>query len=83
MKAVYFAWVRERIGLAEEELTLPEEVRTIAELVDWLVARGDGYALAFENRQSIRVAIDKRHASANSLIASAREIAFFPPMTGG
>ncbi|MFM9154445.1 MAG: MoaD/ThiS family protein, partial [Methylocystis sp.] len=56
---------------------------TIAELVDWLVARGDGYALAFENRQSLRAAIDKRHASANSLIASAREIAFFPPMTGG
>lgn len=83
MKAVYFAWVRERIGLAEEELSFPDEIKTVSELVDWLVARGEGYALAFENRQSIRAAIDKRHASEHSLIASAREIAFFPPMTGG
>ena len=83
MKAIYFAWVRERIGLAEEELHLPQEVKTVAELVDWLVARGEGYALAFENRQSIRAAVDKRHASAHSSIVSAREIAFFPPMTGG
>ena len=83
MKAVYFAWVRERIGLAEEELSLPENIKTVAELVDWLVSRGEGYALAFENRHSIRAAVDKRHASAHSLIASAQEIAFFPPMTGG
>jgi sulfur-carrier protein len=83
MKAVYFAWVRERIGLAEEELTPPREVETVRQLVDWLAARGDNYAAAFANPKTIRAAIDKTHAAPDAPIAAAREIAFFPPMTGG
>jgi molybdopterin synthase sulfur carrier subunit len=83
MKAIYFAWVRERIGLAEEEISPPGEVATVRDLIDWLAARGDGYAAAFANPRTIRAAIDKAHAAPNSPIRTAREIAFFPPMTGG
>jgi sulfur-carrier protein len=83
MKAVYFAWVRERIGLSEEELTPPREVETVRQLVDWLAARGDNYAADFANPKTIRAAIDKTHAAPDSPIGAAREIAFSPPMTGG
>ena len=80
---LYFAWVRERIGVAEEEITPPASVQTVEQLVDWLAARGEGYAAAFANRKSVRAALDKMHVTTQTPIASAREIAFFPPMTGG
>ena len=83
MKLRYFAWVRERIGKPEEELELPASVATIAELMDWLSGRGEEYAHAFENPKVIRAAIDRAHVKADAAIAGAREIAFFPPMTGG
>lgn len=83
MKAVYFAWVRERIGLSEEEISPPCEVATVRDLIDWLAARGEGYAAAFANPKTIRAAIDKTHVAPGAAIGSAREIAFFPPMTGG
>ena len=83
MKAVYFAWVRERIGLAEEDIAPPREVETVRQLVDWLAARGDNYAAAFANPKTIRAALDKTHAAPDAPIGAAREIAFFPPMTGG
>ena len=83
MKAVYFAWVRERIGKNEEEIAPPAEVATVDELVAWLAGRGENYAYAFDKPQVIRVAIDRAHASRNAPIAGAKEIAFFPPMTGG
>jgi molybdopterin synthase sulfur carrier subunit len=83
MKALYFAWVRERIGVAEEEISPPSDVETVGELIKWLAARGEGYAHAFENARGVRAAVDKAHASHEAPIAAAREIAFFPPMTGG
>ncbi|MDP4005948.1 molybdopterin converting factor subunit 1 [Methylobacterium sp. NEAU K] len=83
MKLVYFAWVRERIGRAEEELALPPEVATIADLVAWLRGRGEEYAYAFEDPGVVRAAIDRTHAKPDAAIAGAGEIAFFPPMTGG
>ena len=83
MKAVYFAWVRERIGTTEEELTPPASVATIGDLIGWLRDRGENYAYAFENPGVIRAAIDRRHAKHDATIADAGEIAFFPPMTGG
>ncbi len=82
MKLVYFASLRERIGKAEEEVELPDEVRSVAELIDWLAARDEFYAAAFANGIA-RAAIDKNHAKPETTIAGAREIAFFPPMTGG
>jgi sulfur-carrier protein len=83
LKAVYFAWVRERIGKSEEEIAPPADVSTIGDLIAWLSRRGDNYAHAFEKAAIIRVAIDRTHAPHGAFIAGAREIAFFPPMTGG
>jgi molybdopterin synthase sulfur carrier subunit len=83
VKLRYFAWVRERIGKPEEDIVLPPDVGTVAELVAWLSRRGEEYAYAFENPKVIRAAIDKKHVKPDSRIAGAGEIAFFPPMTGG
>ncbi len=83
MKALYFAWVRERIGLSEEDIAPPREVETVRQLVEWLATRGEGYAAAFANPRTVRAAIDKTHAAPDAPIRGAREIAFFPPMTGG
>jgi molybdopterin synthase sulfur carrier subunit len=83
VKALYFAWVRERTGKAEEEIAPPAEVITIADLMTWLSGRGEEYAYAFENPKVIRAAIDRKHVPPHTPIAGAREIAFFPPMTGG
>ena len=83
MKLRYFAWVRERIGKPEEEIEPPAGVATIADLVAWLSGRGEEYAHAFENPRGIRAAIDRAHVRSDAVISGAREIAFFPPMTGG
>ena len=83
MKLVYFAWVRERVGKAEEEVALPASVSTVGELMRWLAGRGEEYAHAFENPKVIRAALDRNHVRPETPIAGAREIAFFPPMTGG
>ena len=82
MKLRYFAWVRERIGKPEEEIEPPAGVATIADLVIWLSQRGEEYAHAFENPRVI-AAIDRAHVRSDAAISGAREIAFFPPMTGG
>ena len=83
MKLSYFAWVRERVGKPEEEIDPPAHVRTVGELITWLSGRGEEYAYAFENAKVIRAAIDHTHVRSDTPIAGAREIAFFPPMTGG
>jgi molybdopterin synthase sulfur carrier subunit len=83
LKLVYFAWVRERVGKPEEHIALPASVSTVADLMRWLAARGEEYAYAFENPKVIRAAVDRRHVQPDANIAGAREIAFFPPMTGG
>jgi len=83
MKLKYFAWVRERIGKPEETIEPPPGVKTIEELIAWLAARGETYAHAFETPRVIRAAIDHAHVKQDAAIAGAREIAFFPPMTGG
>ena len=83
MKLLYFAWVRERVGKAEEVVDPPAGVATVAELIAWLTGRGEQYAYAFENASVIRAAVDHRHVRPDAAIAGAREIAFFPPMTGG
>ena len=83
MKLVYFAWVRERIGKTDEEVELPAGIATVTDLVRWLKGRGEEYAYAFENETVVRAAIDHTHVKPNASIEGAREIAFFPPMTGG
>ena len=83
MRLLYFAWVRERVGLSEETVILPEEVATVADLVAWLKGRGEGYAAAFANAGVVRAAVDRVHARPETPLAGAGEVAFFPPMTGG
>jgi molybdopterin synthase sulfur carrier subunit len=83
VKLLYFAWVREKVGKAEEIVDLPAGVRTVADLVAWLRDRGPEYAEAFARPGVVRAAIDKRHVQQASAIAGAREIALFPPVTGG
>jgi molybdopterin synthase sulfur carrier subunit len=83
VKLLYFAWIRERIGKADEEVSPPADVLTVADLMRWLAGRGEEYAYAFENMKVIRAAIDRNHVRPAATIAGAREIAFFPPMTGG
>ena len=83
MKVKYFAWVRERIGKAEEIVEPPASVRTVDDLIQWLSARDDSSAYAFEKPKVIRAAIDHAHVKSDTAISGAREIAFFPPMTGG
>jgi molybdopterin synthase sulfur carrier subunit len=82
-KLLYFAWVRERIGRAEETIEIPASVGTARELIAWLATRGDEYARAFAQPDIIRVAIDQVHVAPDAEIVHAREIAFFPPVTGG
>ena len=83
VKLLYFAWVRERVGRAEEVVDLPAGIATVADLMTWLAGRGEEYAFAFENPKFIRAAVDRTHVKANALVAGAKEVAFFPPMTGG
>jgi len=83
VRIVYFAWVRERIGKGSEEIELPEGVKTVGELIAHLATLGEEYAAVFEVPKVIRAAIDEEHADHDELIGNAREIALFPPMTGG
>ena len=83
MKILYFAWIRERVGKTEEEIEPPASVQTVGDLVHWLGGRGEQYAHAFENRKAVRAAIDRIHVRPEAKITGAREIALFPPMTGG
>jgi molybdopterin synthase sulfur carrier subunit len=83
LKLVYFAWVRERIGRQEETAEVPAGVATVGDLVAWLKGRGEQYAYAFENEGVVRAAVDRVHVKPDAPLAGAREVAFFPPMTGG
>ncbi len=80
---LYFAWVREKIGRASETVELPASVTTVADLVVWLRERGPEYMEAFANPEVVRAAIDRSHVKPTARIAGAKEIAFFPPVTGG
>ena len=81
IEILYFAWVRERVGLSRERLET--SAATVADLVAELVAREDRYAAAFADLGSLRVALDQELAGFDAPLAGVREVAFFPPMTGG
>ncbi|MDQ2877464.1 MAG: molybdopterin converting factor subunit 1 [Pseudomonadota bacterium] len=80
---LYFAWVRERIGLGEERIEVPPGVTTIGGLIEWLAARGQGYAQAFADPTRLRAALDQRFVPLETVIGQAREVAIFPQVTGG
>ena len=83
VKLLYFAWVREKAGRAEEHVELPASAKTIADVIAWLKTRGPEFAEAFERGEVIRAAINQSHVKHTAAIDGAREIAFFPPVTGG
>ena len=83
VRLLYFAWVREKAGLAEETVELPRGLVTVADVLAWQKGRGANYAAAFDRIDVIRTAIDQNHVPHTAGIADAREIAFFPPVTGG
>ncbi len=80
---LYFAWLRERIGTAQEEVTLEADPTTVAGLVDRLSSRSPGHASAFQNRRTIRCAINQEFADSCAQVHPGDEVAFFPPVTGG
>ena len=83
MNILYFAWVRQKIGRAGEEVSPPPAVTTVAALVDWLAAQSPGHADAFANRRTIRCAVNQEFATPDQVVKPGDEIAFFPPVTGG
>jgi molybdopterin synthase sulfur carrier subunit len=83
VKLMYFAWVREKAGRSEETVELPDGTATVADVIAWLKTRGPEFAAAFERDTVIRAAIDQTHVKHSAPVAGAREIAFFPPVTGG
>lgn len=80
---LYFAWVRERVGAGEERVDPPDSVRSVADLVQWLSSRSEGHAAAFADTARLRAAIDQNFVPLNAPLGSGREVALFPPVTGG
>lgn len=83
LTVVYFAWVREGVGRDEEQVERPDAGATVADLIAMLAARGGGYADALRDPARLRAAIDQRFVPLDTVIGDAREVAIFPPVTGG
>ena len=83
MTLLYFAWVRQKIGIGEETIRLPEGVATVRDLAHVLRARGGAFEDVFSDLQRLRAAVDQAHVGWDAPVSSAREVAFFPPVTGG
>ncbi|MDA0339094.1 MAG: molybdopterin converting factor subunit 1 [Proteobacteria bacterium] len=83
MKILYFAWLKEHIGMDEENVAQPETVNNVETLIDWLITRGPGYMAAFENRKVVRAAVNQDFAEPDHPVTDGDEVAFFPPITGG
>ncbi len=80
---LYFAWLRERVGISQEQVTPPAEVGNVSALTDWLIARSPAHARAFAARATIRAAVNQEFADPGTTIRPGDEVAFFPPVTGG
>jgi len=83
MKLLYFAWLRQRIGLSGEEVDLPEDVNTVEDLIAWLNGRGGVYAEALADPSIVRVAVNQAYAQPGDPVTDKDEVALFPPVTGG
>lgn len=83
LTVLYFAWVKDKVGRGEETLTLPAGVTTVSGLMDWLATQSLGHAAAFSDRRLIKAAVDQQHVDHGATVRGAREVAFFPPVTGG
>ncbi len=83
LRILYFAWLRERVGAAEEDVELPAGIATVADLIVWLKSRGPGFAAAFATTKTIRCAVNQSFSGPDAPVAPGDEVAFFPPVTGG
>jgi molybdopterin synthase sulfur carrier subunit len=83
LRILYFAWVREMVGTGEETVDPPAGIATAGALIDWLAMQSDGHAAAFARRERLRAAVDQAFVPLDAPIAGAREVAIFPPVTGG
>ncbi len=83
MKILYFAWVKQKIGVGEEDYVLPADVKTVSDLILTLRARGTNYAAAFDDLKRVRVAVNQNHVGFDAPVGADDEVAFFPPVTGG
>ena len=83
MRLLYFAWLKQKTGVSEEEIQLPPEVTTVEALLDWLHRRGGGYAEALVDRKAVRVAVNQEYARPGDPVSDGDEVALFPPVTGG
>ena len=83
MRLLYFAWVRETIGVGEEDVQPPEAVRTVADLIDWLCGCSDAQAAALADMARLRAAVDQKFVALDTQLGAACEVAIFPPVTGG
>ena len=83
LTVLYFAWLRERTGVAEERVAVPAGAASVTGLVDWLAARSPGHAAAFADRGVVRCAVNQEFADPATRLHPGDEVAFFPPVTGG
>lgn len=83
MRLVYFAKVREAVGIDGEERAMPDHVLTVADCIDWLIGEGVNYVVAFANRDRLRFALDQQMVLEGTALEGASELAIFPPVTGG
>lgn len=83
MKLVYFAWVRQKVGVGEETVDMPREAKTVGDIAAWLKARGGGYGEAFADLKRVRAAVNQEHVDFAAAVGPTDEVAFFPPVTGG
>ena len=83
MKILYFAWIKSKVGVGEEDVAPPASVTTVGALIDWLKERGPGYGAAFAELKVVRAAVNQEHVGLDHGIGPRDEIAFFPPVTGG
>jgi molybdopterin converting factor subunit 1 len=83
VKLLYFAWLKDRTGISEEEVALPEGVATVDALLTWLPTRGEAYADALRDPKVIRIAVNQEYARPGDPVVDGDEVALFPPVTGG
>ena len=83
MKLLYFAWLREKAGVFQEDVTPPDSVATVSDLIEWQIGRGGGHAEAFADEAMVRVAVNQEYVGLDHAVAAGDEVAFFPPVTGG
>ena len=83
MKLLYFAWIRTKLGVSEELMDVPPDIKNVKGLIDWLINQGDAYKTVFSDLSLLRVAVNQEYASSDSPVKAGDEVALFPPVTGG